>query len=443
MHESLQIISGRNTALTGEVQISGAKNAALPMLIASLLTSEPVEFENIPRLEDTALTLSLLEHFGADIWYHQDKVRVRTPKLISSEACYSLVKALRASFWVLGPILARSGRAQVALPGGDLIGARPVDLHIAALEKMGAQISLKHGTVYATAPNGLFPANIDLSFPSVGATHQIMMTAALVDGETIIKGAAKEPEIIAVAELLNMMGAKVEGAGGSVISIQGKKHLGGARARVIGDRIEAGTYLLAACATGGEVTTQGIDPDYLTSVVNVLREMGASIDCGDDFIHLKAPAIGKLNAIDVTTGPFPEFPTDLQAPLMAALTQSNGVSNLRETIFEGRFRHAGELCRMGAEIQIEGEVAIITGLHSSKDSSEPARQLSAAEVECFDIRAGAALVIAALAANGTSTITSTEHIRRGYEELEGKLTKLGANVRTCVTDAEDYVFAGC
>jgi len=429
MVEYIEITGGHT--LHGTVPISGAKNAALPMLIASLLTPEPMEFHNVPNLEDVNLTLRLLEHLGAEVEFADNQARVCVPVLMAGEASYSLVKALRASFWVLGPLLARGGAARVALPGGDIIGARPVDIHLAGLARMGADLRIKHGVVYASAPGGLKPARIELRFPSVGATHQLMMAAALTKGTTVIEGAAREPEVVALANLLTLMGAQVEGAGGSVVAVHGRVELGGAGVRLIGDRVEAGTYLLAAAACGGAVRAQGIDPSFLDSFLDVLRAMGLAVQVGEDFVAVERQ--GALLPVDVATGPFPALATDLQAPLVAVLSLASGVSHVEENVFEGRFAHVSELCRMGARITIEERVATIQGVE----------KLTAAPVEGFDIRAAAALVVAALAAEGVTVIYEPQHLRRGYERLEEKLSKLGAQIGRKISDAEDYIFTGC
>lgn len=429
MAEYLDIKGG--TTLKGEVQIGGAKNAALPLLMASLLTPEQVVFSNVPNLEDVHLALHLLERFGAEWEWTGDVVKVTTPKLIATEASYSLVKALRASFWVLGPLLARGRAARVALPGGDIIGARPVDLHLAALEKMGAEIVVKHGVVFATAVNGLKPAEIDLRFPSVGATHQIMMAAALTKGQTIIRGAAREPEIVALSELLVGFGATIEGAGSPTVIINGREELGGVEHKLLGDRIEAATYLLAGVATGGQVTVQGVELKSLGSFAQILSNMGVEVTAGADWVTAKAQ--GRLRPVSVVTAPFPDFATDIQAPLMAALVTADGQSTIEERVFEGRFGHASELCRMGAKIAISDRVATIDGVE----------RLTSAPVEARDIRAGAALVIAALAADGNTQIHEIHHLRRGYEFIEKKLRGLGANISKRMEDAEDSLTAGC
>lgn len=429
MSEFIEIIGG--TPLSGNVTVGGAKNAGLPLLISTLLTGEECTLTNVPNLTDTSLVIHLLEQFGGDVHYDGSTVTVQTPRLLATEASYSLVKALRASFWVLAPLLARGRAARVALPGGDLIGARPVDLHLEGLVKMGADISLKHGVVYATAPQGLRPAVIDLRFPSVGATHQLIMAASLTPGLTVLKGCAREPEIIALANYLNGMGADIQGAGGSVIEIHGRSELGGTSAHLIGDRIEAGTYLLAGAMTGGEVAVHGIDPMFFGSFLDILNEMGLSVSCGDSSVTVSRS--GPLKAVHVKTGPFPGFATDLQAPLMAALTVAEGTSTIEETIYEGRFGHASELARLGAQIHIADRVVTIDGV----------RALNGAPVDGLDIRAAASVALAALAAEGKSEIHEVHHLRRGYEHFERKMGGLGARLWSRVSDPEDFIFAGC
>jgi UDP-N-acetylglucosamine 1-carboxyvinyltransferase len=429
MSEYIEILGG--APLRGKVRVGGAKNAALPILISTLLTSEECVLQNVPNLTDTNLVIHLLEQFGGNVHYEGGEVRVRTEKLIATEASYSLVKALRASFWVLAPLLARGRAARVALPGGDLIGARPVDLHLEGLVKMGADISLKHGVVYATAVNGLKPAVIDLRFPSVGATHQLVMAATLTPGTTAIKGCAREPEVIALANFLNGMGADIQGAGGDIIEIRGRSELGGVTANLIGDRIEAGTYLLAGAITGGEVTVEGIDPLFFGSFLDILHEMGLAVSLGPDSVTVKSN--GRLKPVNVKTAPFPGFATDLQAPLMAALTVADGRSTIEEGIYEGRFGHASELARMGASIHVADRSVIVDGVE----------KLTGAPVDGLDIRAAAALVLAGLAAEGRSELHEPHHVRRGYEHLEKKLTALGARIWPRVVDADDFSFAGC
>jgi UDP-N-acetylglucosamine 1-carboxyvinyltransferase len=430
MSEFLEICGA--TPLKGEVRVSGAKNAALPLLIASLLTAEKCRFSNVPNLKDVHLTCRLLEIFGAEVGRdNEGGLSVAVPSLLASEASYSLVKSLRASFWVLGPLLARGRAARVALPGGDIIGARPVDMHLSALTSMGADITIRHGVVFATAAAGLRPAAIDLRFPSVGATHQILMAAALTQGTTVINGAAREPEVIALANMLARMGAEIEGAGSSKIVIKGKEQLSGADISLIGDRIEAGTYLLAALSTKGEVKVTGIAPEYLGELLSIFNSMGAAVTTTADSVTVKYTQA--LKPVRVTTGPFPAFATDLQSPLMALLCTVSGESIIEEHVFEGRFSNVSELCRMGADISVSDHQARIRGVEA----------LNGARVEALDIRSGAALVVAALGAVGTTTIHELDHLRRGYEDLEGKVTRIGGKVGIRLIDPEDFLFAGC
>lgn len=429
MSEFIEIVGGK--PLHGTVVAGGAKNAGLPILMATLLTAEECVISNVPNLTDTSLCLHLLEHFGGEVSYDGNTARVQTKKLLATEASYSLVKALRASFWVLAPLLARGRAARVALPGGDLIGARPVDIHLEGLTKMGADISLKHGVVYATAVHGLRPAVLDLRFPSVGATHQLIMAASLTPGRTVLKGAAREPEIIALANFLNGMGADIQGAGGNIVEIHGRSELGGVTSNLIGDRIEAGTYLLAGAITGGRVTVEGIDPLYFGSFLSILSEMGLEVSCGDQSVTVTSK--GRLKAVNVKTGPFPELATDLQAPLMAALTVAEGTSTIEETIYEGRFGHVSELARMSASIQIQDRIVTINGVE----------KLAGAPVDGLDIRAAAAVALAGLAAEGRSEVHEPHHLRRGYEHFERKIGALGGQVWSRISDPDDFIFAGC
>jgi UDP-N-acetylglucosamine 1-carboxyvinyltransferase len=429
MSEYIEILGG--VPLSGEVAVGGAKNAGLPLLISTLLTGDECTLTNVPNLTDTSLVLHLLEHFGAEVYYDGHTVRSRTQNLVATEASYSLVKALRASFWVLAPLLARGRAARVALPGGDLIGARPVDLHLEGLTKMGADISLKHGVVCATAPNGLRPATIDLRFPSVGATHQLIMAACLTPGLTVLKGCAQEPEVIALANYLNGMGADVQGAGGSVIEIRGCHELHGTSANLIGDRVEAGTYLLAGAMTGGNVTVTGVDPLFFGNFLDILNEMGLHVSCGDLSVSVRSS--GRLKPVNVKTAPFPGFATDLQAPLMAALALADGTSTIEETIYEGRFGHASELARLGAKVSIADRIVTIEGVP----------ELTGAPVDGLDIRAAASLAIAGFAAQGRTELREVHHLRRGYEHFERKVSGLGARVWSRMSDPEDFIFAGC
>ena len=429
MSEYIEISGG--TPLEGTIVASGAKNAALPLLISTLLTADECVLQNVPNLTDTSLVLQLLEHFGAECEFVDGTVKVKTEKLSATDASYSLVKALRASFWVLAPLLARGRAARVALPGGDLIGARPVDIHLEGLTKMGADIKIKHGVVYATAVDGLKPIVFDLRYPSVGATHQLIMAASLIPGTTVLHGCAKEPEVVALANCISSMGAEVYGAGGSTIEIHGKSELRGASQRLIGDRIEAGTYLLAAAMTGGKIRVLGIDPIFFGSTLDILNDLGLTVRTGEEYVEVES--VTRLKPIKVVTGPFPEFASDLQAPLMAALTVANGTSTIEETVYEGRFGHISELCRLGAKIKLEERVVHIEGVP----------KLTGAPVDGLDIRAAAALVIGALSAEGTSQIFESHHVRRGYERMENKIAACKGRFWYKVADPEDFMFTGC
>ena len=429
MLESL-VIEGGNR-LQGVVAVSGAKNAALPLLFATLLTGEPVILRNIPDLEDISVTLRLLTSLGAKTSFEGNCVSVHTPKILSSETPYGLVKLLRASFWALGPLVARSGEARVALPGGDAIGTRPVDLHLDGLRKLGAEIRLEHGVVIATAPGGLRPAKVELEFPSVGATHNILMAMALIDGESELIGAACEPEVTELASLLQCMGAEIKGAGTSRLIVKGKKALGSAEWHVLGDRIEAATYLLAGAVTQGEVTVHGISPNIIRSTLDVLSLMGCSLDESGDAVTLKIN--NRVLPVDVRTAPHPGFATDVQPLLMAALTKAQGVSTVTETIFESRFGHVSEYRRFGANISLEARKATIVGVET----------LSSAPVEGADIRAVAGLVLMALMAEGKTEIGGLHHLDRGYQGLVEKLLKLGAHVKRTPTFDQRELVVGC
>lgn len=434
--EIIEIVGGN--PLRGSVTVAGAKNAALPLMIASLLSAEPVILRNVPSLYDVSILSHLLEGLGTQIERRASgELQLSTPKITASEAKYSLVKALRASFWVLAPLLARSGAANVALPGGDIIGTRAVDLHLKGLTAFGADIQLKHGTVIASAPRGLKPAKVDLSFASVGATHQLLMAAALIEGTSVLSGVAREPEIVALADLLCAMGAEVEGAGTDQIVVRGKKELGPASFEILGDRIEAGTYLCCALATSsqelgeGPVEIQGFNPEHLRIFIETLKAQGANLE--ESPTGIKVISASQLKPFSCVTEPFPGFPTDLQAPLCALLSCLEGQSIIEETIYDGRVGHVAELNRMGARIKVEERKILIEG----------GAGLSGADVEGVDIRGAAALVVAALVARGTTRIHAPNHLRRGYEKIEDKLRALGASVRKASADQEDYAFAGC
>ena len=417
--------------LEGEVRVSGAKNAALPLLISSLLTADKCIFSNVPELEDISVTLKLLSNLGAQVYWNKNKVSIQAASINRTEAPYGLVRSLRASFWVLGPLLSRIGEARVSLPGGDAIGSRPVDLHLLGLEKMGAQIELAHGVVAAKAEGGLRGAKIDLGFPSVGATHQILMAAALVPEETVIENAAAEPEVSALGEHLISMGAEIEGLGGSTLKISGRTSLSGALTRVLGDRIEAATYLGAAALTGGKVVLKGIDPRMLQSTVEVFQSAGCEVEAGEDWISLRS--LGRLKSVDMETAPFPGLATDVQPLLMAAMCAADGESKVSEKIFESRFGHVAEFRRFGAKISVEGDTALVEGQD----------RLSGAPVEAGDIRAAAALVLLGLVAEGKTVIDGVYHLDRGYDGLCEKLVRLGARIeRVAETESEELVL-GC
>ena len=412
--DKLRIQGGR--ALEGSIQISGAKNSALPALAASLLTSEELILENIPFVNDIYTTRRLLRELGAEVELGSDHTaRVRVPKIESVEAPYDLVKTMRASVLVLGPLLARSGRARVSMPGGCSIGARPINLHLDGFERLGAQVKTEHGYVEAVCDR-LTGADITFDKITVTGTENLMMAATLAEGRTVLDNAAREPEVVDLAALLTKMGARIEGAGTATIVIEGTRELKGATHRIIGDRIEAGTLLIAGAITGGELELNGIEPAHLTSVVAKLRENGVALDVGPRRITVYAPH--DLLPCDVETLEFPGFPTDMQAQYMALMTQANGISLLLENIFENRFMHASELMRMGANIRLDGSRAIVAGK----------TQLTGATVIASDLRASASLVIAGLVADGYSLVDRVYHLDRGYEKLEDKLRSVGARI---------------
>jgi UDP-N-acetylglucosamine 1-carboxyvinyltransferase len=414
--DSIVIRGGR--ALEGEVDVSGSKNAALPLLFVTLLTPEHCRLRNVPALADIRTTLKVLGGLGADVTPGGEgrEVTVTARALTSTEAPYDLVKTMRASFLALGPLLARFGHARVSTPGGCAIGARPVDLHLSGLEKMGAQLAVREGYVEAAAGR-LRGALIALDFPSVGATQQLMMAAALADGTTVIENAAREPEIDCLARMLQGMGATVTGAGTSRVVIEGRHELGGVDLEVIPDRIEAGSLMVAAAITGGSVRVQGARHDHLESFVTKLRETGVTVTEYDGGLAVEAN--GRLAATDIRTMPYPGFPTDLQAQMMALMTRAEGASSFHETVFENRMLHASELMRLGAHIKVDGSTAVVRG---------PA-ELSGAPVMATDLRASVSLVLAGLSAHGETLVSRVYHLDRGYERLEAKLGGLGAEVR--------------
>lgn len=415
--DKFQIHGGK--PLEGTVRISGAKNAALPIMAAALLTSEKVELDNIPRVRDIITMAKLLAHMKAHV-IAQDvppsAMTIQAEEISHAEAPYDLVKTMRASVLTLGPLLARFGYARVSLPGGCAIGARPIDLHIQALEKMGAKLNTEHGYVEARAER-LRGAQIHFDKITVTGTENILMAATLAEGETILSNAAREPEISDLADLLAKMGAKIEGAGTSTIRVRGVEKLRGAAHRVIPDRIEAGTFLIAGAITHGDVLVTECEPAHLTAIIDKLAECGVEITSENE-TSLRVCAPGKLRAADVTTEEYPGFATDMQAQYLALATQADGDSTITETIFENRFMHASEIIRMGANIEIDGRKAIVHG---------PA-QLSGTTIIASDLRASASLVLAGLVAKNTTIVDRVYHIDRGYERIENKLEALGARI---------------
>ena len=407
--------------LQGEVTVSGAKNAALPILCAALLAETPLKLSSVPKLKDVGTTINLLEHMGVKTMRQGDKVDLDASVIHTLEAPYEMVKTMRASILVLGPLLARFGKARVSLPGGCAIGSRPVDLHIKGLQAMGAEIHIEHGYIEATTehlPNKrLQGARYYMDLVTVTGTENLMMAAALASGTTVLENAAKEPEVVDMAECLIKMGAKISGAGTDTITIQGVDKLNGAEHQVVCDRIEAGTYMVAAAMTGGEVKLNNVQENLLDAVIEKLREAGAKVTCEKNSITVKSD--GKLKAVNIRTAPHPAFPTDMQAQFMALNTVAEGVSKVTETIFENRFMHVQEMQRLGASIDIDGNTALVKGVS----------HLDGATVMATDLRASASLVLAGLVANGQTVIERIYHLDRGYENLEDKLNALGANVK--------------
>ena len=404
--------------LEGEVRVSGAKNASLPILAATLLASEPVAVGNVPHLQDVTTMIELLGRMGVTVTVDERmRVEVDARTLRQSVAPYELVRTMRASILVLGPLVARFGQADVSLPGGCAIGARPVNIHVAGLQAMGADISIENGYIRARASR-LHGARLVLDTVTVTGTENLMMAAALADGQTVLENAAREPEVVALADFLNAMGAKVRGAGTDKIIIDGVEKLHGAQYDVLPDRIEAGTYLLAGAITGGHVIARHMRPEHLDAVLAKLQEAGAKLDIGADFVAVDMRG-RRPKSVDVRTAPYPAFPTDMQAQFAALNTVADGVGTIIETIFENRFMHMLEMRRMGAEIRLEGNTAIIKGVP----------KLQAAPVMATDLRASASLVLAGLVAEGRTEIDRIYHIDRGYESIEEKLAGLGAEIR--------------
>jgi UDP-N-acetylglucosamine 1-carboxyvinyltransferase len=411
------VITG-SAPLHGEIPTSGSKNSALPALAAALLTDEPVTLRRIPRVRDIRTMQRLLVDIGTQVEETDGAVRLHTPHIVCPEAPYELVKTMRASSLVLGPLVARSGRARVSLPGGCNIGARPINLHIFGLERLGARINQSHGYIEAEAPDGLRGAVVNFERITVTGTEDLLMAAVLAKGETVLRNAAREPEVGDLAALLVKMGAKIEGAGTSEIRIQGVEKLNGADHTIIPDRIEAGTFAIAGAITGGDVTVTGCEPGHLDALVSKMQQAGIDVtQAGPDALRVRGD--GKVRSVDMTTEEYPGFATDLQAQYMALMTQGDGIAIVVETIFENRYMHAQELARMGANIRIDGRQAMVAG----------PRQLTGAGVIASDLRASASLVLAALVARGETVIDRVYHIDRGYEKIEAKLAQAGAKIR--------------
>ncbi|MDO8534532.1 MAG: UDP-N-acetylglucosamine 1-carboxyvinyltransferase [Xanthobacteraceae bacterium] len=423
--DRIRIRGGR--ALKGTIPISGAKNAALPLMIASLLTEETLVLDNVPRLADVSLLQHILSNHGVDVTVSGKRagenentgqtLQLSARTIVDTTAPYHLVSKMRASFWVIGPLVARMGEARVSMPGGCAIGIRPVDFHLDVLRALGAEIDIEEGYVLARAPKGLKGARIEFPKVSVGATHTALMAASLARGETVIENAAREPEIVDVAACLVKMGARIEGAGSSTIHIQGAKHLRAARHPVLPDRIETGTYAMAVAMAGGDVVLAGARAELLQTALDLLRKAGAEITVTNEGIRVRRDGAG-LAPVEVATAPFPGFPTDLQAQLMALMSRARGTSRITETIFENRFMHVQELARLGARIHLDGETATIEGVE----------KLKGAPVMATDLRASVSLVIAALAAEGETMVHRVYHLDRGFERLEQKLAHCGAAI---------------
>jgi UDP-N-acetylglucosamine 1-carboxyvinyltransferase len=425
MMDRIRIVGGRR--LNGTIPISGAKNATLPLMIASLLTDDMLTLDNVPRLADVSLLQRILGNHGVDITVSGKRagetaddgqtMHISAARIVDTTAPYELVSKMRASFWVIAPLVARMGETRVSMPGGCAIGTRPVDLLIMAIERLGAQIEIDGGYVVAKAPKGLKGAEIVFPKVTVGGTHTAMMAASLASGTTVIENAAREPEIADVADCLNKMGARITGAGTSRIIVEGVSRLRGARHRVLPDRIETGTYAMAVAMAGGDILLQNARPELLQAALDVLEETGAVVTATNEGIRVARNG-ADLRPVEVTTAPFPAFPTDLQAQLMALMTRACGTSHIVETIFENRFMHVQELVRLGARIQLDGERATIEGVE----------RLKGAPVMATDLRASVSLVIAALAAEGETIVNRVYHLDRGFERLEHKLGRCGAAI---------------
>jgi UDP-N-acetylglucosamine 1-carboxyvinyltransferase len=413
--EKLVITGGKQ--LSGVIKISGAKNALLPIIAASILGNTPSTLQEIPDLEDVRTISEVLHQLGVTVRREEpDTLVIDSSVITSCEAPYELVRKMRASFLVIGSLLGRRGQAKISLPGGCAIGTRPIDLHLKGFEALGAQIVLGHGYIEARAPHGLKGARIYLDFPSVGATENIMMAASTAQGQTILENAAEEPEIVDLATYLNTMGARIRGAGTNVIKIDGVKELRGVTHTVIPDRIEAGTYMVAAAITGGDVRLDNVLTEHLKPVIAKLKEAGVIVE--EDINGVRVRANGRLRPVDIKTLPYPGFPTDMQSQFMSLMTVTAGTSVVTETVFENRFMHVDELKRMGANIKIEGRSAVVEGVS----------KLTGCPVKATDLRAGAALVLAGLVAEGQTEIGCIHHIDRGYDHLVDKFRSLGADI---------------
>ena len=416
----IEIIGG--SPLEGEIQISGSKNASLPMMIASLLTKEKVELDNIPNLSDVLILVELMKSLGAEIQFDQssdlkNKITCTTKEILNTEASYNLVRKMRASFWVLAPLIARHGEAKVSLPGGCAIGTRPIDFYLSILKKMGVTLDLKEGYVFASIKSRLKPLDFSLDFPSVGVTHFFLMMSSLADGRSIIKNAAKEPEVIALAEMLIKMGAKIKGHGSDIIIVDGVANLNGTKVSIPPDRIEAGTFAIAVSATGGGISLKGVNPNEINLLTNLLEQSGTKISSDINRVNMKRED-KIIEPIDISTAPYPGFPTDLQAQFMALMALGNGRSTIRENIFENRFMHVQELARFGAKIKLKADTAIVEGV----------KEFNSAPVMATDLRASASLIIAALSAKGKSSIRRIYHLDRGFDKIENKLKSCGAKI---------------
>ena len=414
--EKLVVNGGKR--LEGKVKISGAKNAVLPIIAASLLGTTPSILEEVPDLEDVRTISEVLGHLGVKVSYRNNNILdIDSSKITSCEAPYELVRKMRASFLIMGPLLARCGKAKISLPGGCAIGTRPIDLHLKGFDALGAKIDCGEGYIEASAPNGLKGARIYLDFPSVGATENIIMAACMAEGQTIIENPAHEPEIIDLVNYLNVMGANIKGAGTNIIKIEGVKELKGCNYTIIPDRIEAGTYMVAAAMTNGDVYIENALSEHLKPVIAKLKEAGVFIQ--EEINGIRVKGTGNIKAVDIKTLPYPGFPTDMQAQLMAMLTIADGSGIVSETVFENRFMHVDELKRMGASIKVDGRSAIVEGV----------KKLSGCQVKATDLRAGAAMVLAGLVAEGETQIGCIHHIDRGYDGLVEKLCNLGADIK--------------